>query len=326
MAERRVLAVRLGSMGDIIHTLSAVATLKHSFPRCRLSWIVDPKWAPLLEGNPFLDEVIHFDRKKLGGMLEAGRRLRAGGFDTVVDFQGLIKSALVASVARPERIHGFHQSQLRERLAAIFYSHRTLARSAHVVDRNLELAAAAGATSLLRAFPLPPGSPEGTLPARSFVLGTPLAGWPAKQWPLENYAELGRLLRDELSLALVLNGPPEAAPEFAAITGVATHFSGVAGLIDATRRAAAVVGIDSGPLHLAAALGKAGVAIYGPTDPERNGPYGGSITVLRSPGARTSYKRRAQVDDSMRRISPEAVFEALKARIADRAKSAGDSL
>jgi heptosyltransferase I len=96
---------------------------------------------------------------------------------------------------------------------------------------------------------------------------------------------------------------------------VAPHTSSLAGLIDATRRATAVIGVDSGPLHLAAALGKPGVAIFGPTSPERNGPYGTSFTVLRSAAAKTSYKRLARVDESMAGISPEAVCEALRARI-----------
>jgi heptosyltransferase-1 len=93
------------------------------------------------------------------------------------------------------------------------------------------------------------------------------------------------------------------------------HHSALAGLIHATRRAIAVVGVDSGPLHLAAALGKPGVAIFGPTDPAMNGPYGGTLEVLRSPGAATSYKRLAAIDASMREIDPDRVFEALKAQL-----------
>lgn len=100
------------------------------------------------------------------------------------------------------------------------------------------------------------------------------------------------------------------------------HLSSIEGLIDATRRATAVVGVDSGPLHVAAALGKPGVAIYGPTDPAQTGPYGGSFTVLRDPGARTSYKRRDEIDASMRAITPDAVFEALQPRLVRRQHAA----
>jgi heptosyltransferase-1 len=248
------------------------------------------------------------------------RKLRTERFDFAVDFQGLVKSALAASLSRPERIFGFHQSQVRERPAALFYSNRTVARATHVVDRNLELAADAGAVSILRTFPLPDGVPEGELPDTPFVLACPLAGWPAKQWPLVFYSRLARRLERELELPLVLNGPPGAG-EFASIPSAIPHQSSIAGLIHATRRAAAVLGVDSGPLHLAAALGKPGVAIFGPTDPTRNGPYGESIEVLRSLCAATSYKRVATIDASMREIDPDLVFEALKAQLTRRSAS-----
>ena len=155
---------------------------------------------------------------------------------------------------------------------------------------------------------LPPGAPEGDLPEGRFVLVSPLAGWGSKQWPLEFHEELAR----RLDVPLVANGPPDAADLLARIRGAHVHLSGIAGLIDATRRAQAVIGVDSGPLHLAAALGKPGVAVFGPTDPARNGPYGGTIRVLRNPGALTTYKRRPAGDESMRAISPEAVLEALQ--------------
>jgi len=311
-AARRILVVRLGAMGDIIHALPAVASLKHSLPEARLSWIVESRWALLLAGNPYVDEVIELDRGRLRGWMEAARRLREARFDLAVDFQGLLKSALVASAARADRVLGFEPSQLRERAAGLFYSGYALARAAHVVDRNLELAAMAGAHSLLRRFPLPEGAPEGELPQGPFVLASPLAGWEGKQWPLDHYKLLAQRLERELGLPLVINGPPRAQYDL----GPHYHASSIAGLIHATRRAAAVVGVDSGPLHLAAALGKPGVAVYGPTDPARNGPYGGTITVLRSAEAATSYQRRGRVEDSMRRISVDAVFEALAPRLA----------
>ena len=137
-----------------------------------------------------------------------------------------------------------------------------------------------------------------------------LAGWGAKQWPLEYYSELAQGLRRDFGLPLVLNTAQPVDVE-----GVWKHVSGLPGLIHATRKATAVVGIDSGPTHLAAALGKAGVAIYGPTDPARHGPYGDSFTVLRSASANTSYRRSADPDPSMRAISAEQVMQALAAKL-----------
>lgn len=304
---QRILVIRLGAMGDVLHVLPAAASLKQSFPRSYLAWAVEPHWMPLLEGNPYIDEVIPVDRHSLRAILALRRNLRARKFDFAVDFQGLIKSALVASAARPERIYGFDRAQVREKPAALIYSNPIRTASAHVVGMNLELARAAGATNPVSTFHIPPGHADGDLPAGPFVLANPTAGWISKQWPLERYEALGRLLKEECGVELVLNGKGR----FECATAV-SHVSGLQGLIWATRQARAVVGVDSGPLHLAAALGKPGVAIFGPTDPMRNGPCGSSFTVLRSPLARTSYKRREEIDPSMAAIPVEQVFEALK--------------
>jgi heptosyltransferase I len=314
----RILVVRLGAMGDVIHALPAVASLKHSFPRSRVSWAIRPRWIPLIEQNPFVDEIIPLERS-VTGIRAAWKRLRAGRFDLAVDFQGLVQSALVAAAAHADKIAGFHRSQAWERWASLFYSSEVITRSAHIVDRNLELIAAAGASSIVRMFPLPPGTPEGRLPDGKFVLASPLAGWRSKQWPLERYQQVAA----SLELPLVVNGPPSAAETLKQIRGAQVHLSGIAGLIDATRRAHAVIGVDSGPMHLAAALAKPGVAIFGPTDPARNGPYGGSLRVLRSATATTTYKRNAG-DEDMRAITAEAVASELLAAL--EAKSAGCSV
>lgn len=318
----RILVVRLGAMGDIIHALPAAATLKHSFPHCRLTWIAERKWSYLLAGNPFLDQVIPLDRS-LRGVLEARRELLGFHYDLAVDFQGLIKSAVIASLSRADRIFGFHYSQAREPLAALVYSNRVRAMAAHVVDRNLELAAATGASNPLHAFPLPAGAAEGELPAGPFVLACPLAGWAAKQWPLENYGVVAEQLLRDYGMPLVVNGAPAAEEALRGIRGARVHCSGVPGLIYAMRRAAAVIGVDSGPLHMAAALKKPGVALFGPTDPARNGPYSETITILRDAAAATSYKRRAEPSPSMKRITPAAVLDALRPYLAAAARAAG---
>jgi heptosyltransferase I len=312
----RILVVRLGAMGDIVHALPAAASLKHGFLGWHVTWVVEPRWAPLLEGNPFVDRLVLLDRRTAGGLAHAWRELREERFDFAVDFQGLIKSALVACAARTERIYGFDAARAREPLATMFYSDRVPARAAHRVDQNLELAAGAGASTAVYSFPLPPGRPEAELPAGAFVLASPLGGWRAKQWPLEYYAQLAQRLQREAGVPLVLNGPPSERDRLAGIKGTLLHLSSIEGLIDATRRAAAVVGVDSGPLHVAAALGKPGVAIFGPTDPAQTGPYGGSLMVLRSSQAVTSYKRRNEIDASMRAITPDAVFGALQPQLA----------
>src|SRR5579871_3911814 len=107
MSGPRVLVIRLGSMGDVIHALPAVASLKHSLPHSSITWMIDPKWSVLLEGNPYVDSALFFDRRVFAGFRHAWRQLRRPGFDFVVDFQGLIKSGVIASAARAERIFGF---------------------------------------------------------------------------------------------------------------------------------------------------------------------------------------------------------------------------
>jgi heptosyltransferase-1 len=246
-------------------------------------------------------------------MRTAFSRLRGQKFDLVVDFQGLIQSALVAAVTRSRNVVGFCRAEAREGLATLFYTTKVTTKGPHRVDSYLQLASAAGATKALRQFPLPDGSPEGELPSGNFVLASPLAGWGSKQWPLDYYSHLARTLE----LPLVVNGPPSAEPALRQVAGARVHLSGIPGLIHATRRATAVIGVDSGPMHLAAALSKPGVAVFGPTDPLTHGPYGRSLKVLRAPSAVTSYKRRSGIDPSMRAIQPGQVLEALAAQKLD---------
>ena len=310
---KSILIVRLGAMGDIIHSLPGAASLKHSFPGARVTWVVSPQFAPLLEGNGFADRLILFRRNDPGSWARTKEELRSERYDLAVDFQGLAKSAVIAHLARPERIAGFSGSALRERLAGLFYSTRVKSAAVHVVDQALDLAAGRGRGASDARFSASGwGSRRVTCPRDLCVLASPLAGWASKQWPLEYYEKLAAMLRGECGLPLVLNGAPGTVPS---VSGTLKHESGIAGLIDATRRAALVVGVDSGPLHLAAALNKAGAAIFGPTDPARNGPVGGDFQVFRMPGAKRTHRRGTVIDACMRAISPEQVFPALTARM-----------
>jgi heptosyltransferase-1 len=295
--------------------------LKQNFPAAHITWVVEPQWAPLLEGNGVVDRIVLFDRDRASTWFRTRQELRARRYDLAVDFQGLIKSALVAHFAKPERIVGFGGGVVRERSASWFYSTCVATKAVHVVDQALDLAMIAGrvasgpinaATNRALTFPLPAGSPEGVLPEPPFVLACPLAGWASKQWPLEYYEALAGMIGPRLGMPLVINGAAGSLPE---VSWAVRHEGGIPGLIDATRRAAFVVGVDSGPLHLAAALKKSGVAIFGPTDPARNGPRGGDFQVLRAGGVATTYRRGAVIDPSMRAITPEQVFAAIAARV-----------
>ena len=137
------------------------------------------------------------------------------------------------------------------------------------------------------------------------MLASPFAGWGAKQWPFEYYSQLAERLRRECRMPLVIDAPLSSAHR-----STESHVSKLPGLIHATRRATAVVGLDSGPLHLAAASGKPGVAIFGPTDPLRHGPYGEPSKFCEARRG-INYRRTQEPDASMREITPDQVFEAL---------------
>jgi heptosyltransferase-1 len=305
-----ILLVRLGAMGDIIHALPAAASLKLSFPQRKLIWVAARKWLPLFEGNPYLDSVIPFERKSVAGLSATWKRLRAVHPGIAIDFQGLVQSALAGRVSAPDEFIGLDSSLARERAAALFYTKTVKASGPHRVERCLQLAAAAGATTQTEEAWLPAGRAEGNLPDSPFVLANPFAGWISKQWPIEYYEKLSQLLQKQ-GLSLVLNVPESRAAE---LKNLHVHSSSIAGLIHATRKATAVVGVDSGPLHIAAALNKPGVAIYGPTDPAQTGPFTKTITVLRAETI-TTYKRENQIHPSMKSIHPEQVAEALRAAI-----------
>jgi heptosyltransferase-1 len=309
-----ILVVRLGAMGDILHALPAAASLKLSYPDHKLIWVADRLWLPLLEGNPYIDQVVTFDRRRSATWLAARRELRAFRYAFAVDFQGLVKSAIVARFSGARRIFGFARGEARERAAALLYTDEVASPALHRVDRALDLARGAGARVITKEATVPPGAPEGELPDEPFVLACPLAGWASKQWPIEYFDRLGALLQREAGIKLVLNGAPAASERLSAVTNATVHLSGISGLIDATRKAAAVIGVDSGPLHLAAALRKPGVAIFGPTDPAVNGPYGGTLRVLRPAGATTSYARESTIAPSMFEITPDQVLRELQAQ------------
>lgn len=335
---RRILVVRLGAMGDVVHALPAAALLCRELPDAELTWAVEPAWAPLVEAVAHRVEPLPLKRWRRSPLSratrseirEAGARLRGQRFDWALDFQGLIKSAVVARWSRAGRTAGFDRSLVREPLAARLYHEAIFVNRRHVVDRNLGLVRALleEFRSAPAEFPLPAGVCSKQLPDGPFILAAPFAGWRGKEWPLERYAELAALAWGERRLPLVLDCAPadEAAArqivEMAPPGSCRLHVSTLPELIGATRAASAVVGVDSGPLHLAAALGAPGVALFGPTDPDRNGPYGDSFELLRQAGAATTYKREDRHADSMRSLSAARVWRA----VCEKLKAAGPRL
>lgn len=310
----RVLVVRLGAMGDILHALPAVENLKRRYPAMAIDWIVKPRWTPLLEGNPALRRVIPFDRER-GSVWAMASRLRNAEYHLAIDLQGLVQSALVAKFSGARATAGYARAACREPLASLFYGRRVQPESPHIANMHLDLMRSLGVNESSLDCTLPAGEPDGALPDGPFVLANPFAGWQSKQWPLSHYQRLAGLLAANEGLPLVMNVPEADRHRLGNMAHVLPHVSSLSGLIHATQLATAVVGVDSGPLHLAAALGRPGVALFGPTDPARNGPISQNITVLRDPAAPVSYKRVDAESEWMRRLSPEAVFEALRSAL-----------
>lgn len=325
---RRILVVRLGAMGDVIHALPAVSVLAQALPAARIDWIVEPHWACLLQDNPHVNSIIPFPLKAwrkqpLNSNSWAACRglisdLRSQNYDLVIDLQGLIKSAVLGRLTGSSRRAGFKRSDLREPLAANFYTECLAATGQHVVDKNLSaIASLLGTASRAAEFPLPKGEELYDLPDSDFILTTPVAGWSSKQWPSARYAQLAGLVQQQLGLPLVLDCAAvdrsyvEEIARTAPSGSTHIHVSTIPELIGATRRTRAVIGVDSGPLHIAAALQKSGVAIFGPTDPARNGPYGGTLTVLRDKTASASYQRGAASSAAMSSITAEQVCDQL---------------
>jgi heptosyltransferase-1 len=341
----RLLVVRLGAMGDILHALPAVTALRLAHPGWIIDWVVEPKWRALLAadsstgrdtGNPAaLQPVI--DHLHLAPTREWRNRplasqtrdeiqslrcaLRSGEYDAVLDLQGAMRSAVVAKLARTRRVIG--EAEPREPAARWLFTERVITRAAHVIEQDIELASAVAGDELHFVQPPLPVDPlaqrwaDEILPRSSrhrAVLINPGAGWGAKRWPLERYSTVARALIEQGCRVLVNAGPGEEAFAHDIVQqaggAVIPLSSSVERLIAITRRVDLVVAGDTGPLHLACALGKPVVGIYGPTDPARNGPYGTRFKVLRHPDSRRDHTRHETPEAGLLTIAPEDALRA----------------
>jgi heptosyltransferase-1 len=336
----RLLVVRLGAMGDILHALPAVTALRQAHPHWVIDWVVEPRWRALLAAEsasgrnaaqPVVD-LLHlaptkvwrkapFSSKTLHEINSLRHALRASEYDVVIDLQGAIRSAIVGSMAGCRRRIG--EALPREQAARWLFTERVPTRGAHVIEQDVELASAIAGDDLKPAQPwlpvdaaaeawadsvLPPGGNQ------QAVLINPGAGWGAKCWPAERYATVAEGLIDRGMRVLVNAGPGEEplAEAIAKQTGgAATPVTcALTQLIALSRRVTLAVAGDTGPLHLACALGRPVVGIYGPTDPSRNGPFGTRFRVLRSPESRRDHSRRAEPEAGLLTITAEEVLRA----------------
>jgi heptosyltransferase I len=329
MTEPRFLVVRLGSLGDIVHAFPAVSGLRNSFSGAEIIWLTHPKWEFLVNSSDLASEIWTLDTRNWSSVRSILDRIRKHRFETAIDYQGLWKSAAIPFLAGVPRRIGFSSETVREVGVPLLYTDRVrVTPGKHIANENGELSLRAGASAATGPVTLKVShEDEKILRARietegivdDYIVLSPGGGWRSKCWPAERYGLLAAKIFDEFGIRSVINvgpGEEDLATVVVRSAGVAQPlpFSGSLGqLMALLRNAGAVVAGDTGPLHLADALGARVVAIFGPTDPQRNGPYRKSGIVLRSQGATTTYKRDSESHLSVLRITVDEVLKSLRA-------------
>lgn len=329
MSEPRFLVVRLGSLGDIVHTFPAVATLRNSFPRAEIVWLTHPRWVELVAASELADEIWPVDSRDLANVRAVLRRIRARSFDAAIDYQGLFKSALLPFLGQVSKRIGFSSATVREIGVPVLYTDCVKVKTIHIADQNTELSLRAGATNPVEGASLQVNDSDrvrvcGDLKAvgiESYIVLSPGGGWRSKCWPAERFGALCQKIRQHLNLRCVINyGPGEeslanAVKSFSGDAQPVVYDGELGPLMALLQGAQCIVGGDTGPLHLAIALGTKAVAIFGPTNPARNGPYPPQPVVLRDPEATTTHERDAQTSPSLLKISVDQVFDAVRQRL-----------
>ena len=340
-----LIILRRTAFGDIIHTLPVVTHIKRHFPQAHITWMSEVGYAPLLRTVEGIDEVIEVGfrsmmrSKRLREYWRTLRELSRRSFDALLDLQGTTKSWLLIARTKAARKIGFNRADAREPFVTRFYTEQAPSspEGLHVIRKNLALLAAIGIEAEEIEFPrfriaaeVEEGiarrlEPHGL--AEGFVAVNPFAAWSTKRWPAEHVAALCRILWRELKLrSVILHGPGEmeAASEIASQAGeaaVPAPKTDLLQLVALLKRASAYVGGDTGPTQLAAALGVPLVAIFGPTDPQRNGPVNPADSVIRADlGCEKCKRGRCDVSgkewgECMRRITPQMVYESLRLRL-----------
>jgi len=330
MADERFLIVRLSSLGDVVQTLPVLAALRDTFVRSQIEWLIDRRWQPLLAGNPDLNEAIPIGSRSIREFFRCAKRLREEHYTAVLDVQGLYKSALLARRADADRRIGFSWGVVRERAAALFYSERVKTDAVHIVDQNLAIAAAVGAKPETVRFPLyVPGDAQANVDQllrsagiERYVVLSPGGGWRYKRWPPERFGELAQKLWDLHRYRIIVNAGPgelELCEMVLASAGISLPIVvqyDLPELMALLMRADIVVAADTGPLHLASALGTPVVGLYGPTNPARNGPYSGRDIVIRHASDEdTTHDREDSDSEAMLSITLDEVVGAVEERL-----------
>ena len=329
----KILIIRLGSLGDIIHAIPAAAAIRRAFPQASVDWLVDVRQREMLELVPVIDRRISINTSSAGSLWSVLGSLRHARYDVALDLQGLLKSAMLARLSGASRIIGFPADLLRERAARFLYTEAAGDAAPHVIDKNLSMLKAVGIRMPEVEFPLNDRNSEIANEARvrlgihegaPFAILNPGAAWPNKRWPPVYFAEVARGLAKRHGLqSLVLWGPGEeqlAQNVVAAADGVAAVApkTTIADLVSLMKAAALMISGDTGPMHIATALGTPLVGIFGPTDPQRNGPWAeDDLIVSRYRVCACHYQRKCRISGwCLLDISPREVLDLAERRLA----------
>jgi heptosyltransferase I len=329
---QRVLIIKPSAIGDIVHALPVLPRLKKRWPSAKISWLVAPAGAALIERHPLLDEVIPFERGRYGGWYNPAAmwdlfkflyQLRRRKFDLVIDLQGLFRSAWISAACGAPRRVGF--SNARE-LAPWFYTDLVNCSwdHDHAVERYLKVAAALGCEDGPVEFCFAVDDADRRYiaeliePGMKYAVLMPGTNWPTKRWPIERFAALAEMLKTRLGLETIVAGgsaDAEIARQIPAKINLAgrTNLRQIVALLE---RACLVVANDTGPMHVAAALGVPLVAPYGPTDPTRTGPYQRVDSVIRlNLPCSPCYSRTCSHQSCLEWLEIEPVLELAEAQI-----------
>ena len=338
----RFLLVRLGALGDVVHAIPVAAALRQAFPSARIDWLVSGRHRPILDLVPVIDgRIAVADRRGTSTDLSAMaaiRLLRGAHYDAALDLQGLIKSASFARASGASRVIGFAPAHLREPLARFCYSETYDPGAGGMFDRSATRHVVAVNLGMLERLGVHAGPPE--FPIESvdtaiaadvrrrtggrYALLNPGAAWPNKRWPPERLAAVARELKDRHGLmSVVLWGPGEqpladAVVEHSKGAAMATPPTSIRDLVALARGAAIMVSGDTGPTHIAAAVGTPLVGIYGPTRPARNGPWrADDVTVSRDATCECHHLRQCRrARMCLLDIEAGEVLEAVEQRLA----------
>lgn len=337
-----ILIIKPSAIGDVVHTLPILNLLRRRWPEARIDWLVTPACANLLHGHPQLNEVILFDRRYFANwwcnprvgwhFYQWVRSLRRRRFDLVIDLQGLFRSGWLAWCTGAATRLGF--ANARE-LGWVFYNHRVHLPPGehHAVERYLKLIAALGCPLEPVEFPLATTDADRQAVQRMLAHERPFAvllpgtNWSTKRWPIRNFAALVRPLERDFGLETVVAGGPDDVELARQIPG-ALNLAGQTSLRQLTallERADLVIANDSGPMHIAAALGRPLVALFGPTNPVRTGPFGRPEAVLRLDiSCSPCYRRRCFHQSCLQWLTVEAVLARAKKQL-QAAKRGGEN-